>query len=125
VRPPTVLLVDDNAPLRRSMKRILEADGFEVHASATAAEAIETSETFDGPIDALVTDLLLPGMDGFEIGRRLRERRPDLRVIIVTGDVDRAHRDVRASVVDGIVRKPFDAAALIEQVRRAIEQPPG
>jgi DNA-binding response OmpR family regulator len=120
----TVLVVDDNAPLRRSIRRLLEADGFAVLEADRARDAAAVCEAAGRQVDLLIADLLMPGMDGFELGRQLLDSKLVGRFIIVSGDVDRANDDERASTATAIVRKPFDGESLIEVVRAAIAGPP-
>jgi CheY-like chemotaxis protein len=120
----TVLVVDDNAPLRRSIRRLLEAAGYAVLEADQARHAAAVCEAAGRQVDLLVADLLMPGMDGFELGRQLVDSKLVGRFIIVSGDVDRARDDERAATATAIVHKPFDGQNLIDAVRAAIAGPP-
>lgn len=120
----TVLVVDDNAPLRRSIRRLLEAHGYTVLEADRAHDAAAVCVGFERTVDLLIADLFMPGMDGYELGRQLLEKRLAHRFIIISGDVASAHDDERYSTAAGIVRKPFDTATLIDAVRAAIAGPP-
>jgi PAS domain S-box-containing protein len=116
----TVLLVDDDDRVRRATRRLLERLGHRVVAAASGAEALAVTE----PFDLAVVDVTMPEMDGPTTLLRLRERRPGLPGILVTG------RGI-ASDGDVVLPKPFDEAALarvLEQVmgapRRAEPAPP-
>jgi len=124
VPPVTVLVVDDNAPLRRSMRRILEGEGYSVLEAADATEAVSLCEASARPVDLLITDLNMPGIDGFDLGRQFLERRFADRIIVTSGDSDRARDDERAAIAVAILPKPFDASSLTELVRTALDGPP-
>jgi CheY-like chemotaxis protein len=78
-----ILLVDDEAPLRKLMRTILAAGGYEVIEAATSGEALALSELHE--VDLLLTDMRLPGMSGLELATAVVARRPDLAVLFVSG----------------------------------------
>jgi CheY-like chemotaxis protein len=77
-----ILLVDDDASLRSLAQIILEERGHRVLVADGGAQALQIAHGDPGPIDLLVTDLVMPGMDGAELGRRLRALRPEIRVLL-------------------------------------------
>ena len=97
-----MLLVDDDDRVRRATRRLLERLGHRVVAAASGAEALAVTEAFD----LAVVDVTMPEMDGPTTLLRLRERRPGLPGILVTG------RGGIASDSDLVLPKPFDEAAL-------------
>ncbi|HUF70585.1 MAG TPA: response regulator [Longimicrobiales bacterium] len=119
-----MLVVDDNTPLRRSMRRILEGEGYSVLEAMDATEAVALCEASARPVDLLITDLNMPGIDGFDLGRQFLERRFADRIIVVSGDSDRARDDERAAIAVAILPKPFDASSLTGLVRAALDGPP-
>ena len=113
---PTVLVVDDEAPIREVVRRVLEVAGYEVTQAASGLEAIEMLSA-GAPLDLLLADLQMPNLGGEEMARRLRATRPDLKVLYVTGHIDRLMDD-RPVLWDGeaYLDKPFTAQALLEAV---------
>jgi len=112
---PIVLVVDDEPPIREIERRLLEQAGYLVIEASGAAEALAVLH--DGkPIDLLIADLDMPEVSGDEMVRRIRTERPDLKVLYVTGHIDRL-MDARP-LWDGeaFLDKPFSMNGLIEAV---------
>ncbi|HEX7094483.1 MAG TPA: PAS domain S-box protein, partial [Acidimicrobiales bacterium] len=87
-RPATVLLVEDERPLRSVVQHVLEAGGYTVLTAEEGFEGIAVAETYAGTIDLLITDVVLPGLSGRELATRLLHRRPELQVLYVSGYTD-------------------------------------
>jgi CheY-like chemotaxis protein len=113
---PTILVVDDEEQIRQVARRILEAEGYRVTEAGNGLEAIALLEG-DVPLDLLMADLDMPELGGDEMVRRIRATRRDLRVLYVTGHIDRL-MDERPVLWDGeaFLDKPFNAAGLLEAV---------
>ena len=112
---PVVLVVDDEASIREIERRILQQGGYSVIEASSAAEAL--AALHDGkPIDLLIADLDMPEVSGDEMVRRIRTRHPDLKVLYVTGHIDRL-MDTRP-LWDGeaFLDKPFSMNGLVEAV---------
>ena len=111
----TVLVVDDEAPIRAVQRRVLEDDGYCVLEASNGAEGIDLLAG-DAPLDLLIADLDMPVLSGDEMVRCVRLARPDLRVLYVTGHIDRL-MDARP-LWDGeaFLEKPFSGAGLREAV---------
>jgi PAS domain S-box-containing protein len=119
----TVLLVEDEHGVRRLARLSLERHGYTVLEASSGREAIELSDTYDGDIEVLLTDVVMPEISGREVSERLRERRPDLKVLFMSGYNDDAV--VRHGVVNSPVaflQKPFDARTLATKVRDVLGQ---
>ncbi len=114
----TLLLVDDDASVRRLMRRMLGRMGFQVLQAADGEEALRLGEAHPGDIDLLVSDVSMPGMGGVELGRRMLERRPTLRVLLVTG---RAEDDVSLPGAR-ILCKPFRQEELAHALEALLTQ---
>ena len=117
----TVLLVDDEEAVRNVSRRILSRAGFDVRACSGGAEALEAAATMGPGIDAVVTDMMMPGMSGRELIDRLVVVYPQIPIIVITGftaDVDT--RVPMPPQVQKIIEKPFAAADLVGAVRRAV-----
>ncbi len=112
---PTILIVDDDAILRRPLQRALEVSGYAVLAVETGEAALTVlAET---PVDLLVTDRGLPGLDGWELVRRVEARWPGLPVVLITGSPDAEPPNVH---VHATLRKPFGPEELQAVVARAL-----
>lgn len=116
VPQPVVLVVDDEASVRRVARRILEKEGYQVIEATNGAEAV-TLLTDDLAVDLLMADLDMPELTGEEMARQLRAKRPDLKVLYVTGNIDRLFAD-RPVLWEGeaFLDKPFTAEGLLEAV---------
>ena len=115
-----VILVDDEEDIRLATGQTLELEGYEVTAFARGDRALERiGRDFDG---ILVSDIRMPVMDGLALLRAVRERDPELPVILITGhgDVPLAVEAIRAGAYD-FVQKPFDPKRLADAVSRASE----
>jgi PAS domain S-box-containing protein len=118
----TVLLVEDERPLRSVAKRVLESAGYTVIAAEDGFKGIAAATTFADTIDVLVTDIVLPGIDGREIAERLRQRRPRMQVLYVSGYTD--EEIMRRGLLDPdmpLLEKPFSATALVDAVRDLVQ----
>jgi signal transduction histidine kinase len=117
----TVLLVEDDDLVRKAARRILETEGYRVLEAANGAEALGLAESFDGPIDLLLTDVVMPRMNGRDLAFALRGSRPDIKVIYVSGYagglIDSDDPGERRSHL----RKPFSPAALLGKVREQLD----
>jgi len=81
----TILLVEDELPILKLCQLMLEHNGYKVLAAATAAEAIKRAENFSGTIDLLVTDVIMPEMNGSELSKKLLSVRPELKILFMSG----------------------------------------
>ena len=118
----TVLLAEDDPAVRRLAKRVLESVGYTVLLSANGAEARDAAQMHDGRIDLLMTDMIMPGINGAQLAELLRQDHPDLRVLYMSGYTDSAV--VRRGLVDGgsfFLQKPFSAEGLAKKVRDVLD----
>jgi len=120
-RGPTVYVVDDDAPLRRALHRLLRAAGFDVK-TFESAEAFLAARHVSPP-DCLVLDIRLGALSGFDLYDRLRTSGLSAPVIFITGHDDAATRE-QARKIDaaGYIRKPFDETSLISAIEAAISR---
>jgi len=111
---PVVLVADDEAVVREMARRILEGGGYTVIEAVDGAEAVKIFES-GTEIDLLMADLEMPNLDGEEMVRQCRVTHPDLRVLYVSGVIDRL-LDERPILWEGeaFLNKPFTAAGLLE-----------
>ena len=118
----TVLLVEDETMLREFATRILEGAGYTVHAAANADEALQLSDAYDGPIHLLLTDVVMPGVNGRALAEQVCLRRPDVRVLYMSGYTDDAI--VRHGVLEDakhFVGKPYTPTDLRRKVREVLD----
>jgi two-component system, cell cycle sensor histidine kinase and response regulator CckA len=110
----TVLVVEDEEPVRKLAVRVLERQGYRVLSAGNGVEALEQVAACSGRIDVLVSDLVMPEMGGRELAARVRELRPDTAILIMSG----YDEDMAAGGMAGaeFIPKPFTPAALVERV---------
>jgi len=115
-----ILLVDDSGLARRSVRALLEANGFEVAEAEDGMIALE--RYFADRPDLVLLDLVMKGMYGLDVLARLRELDPGARVIVISADIQTSSQ---AMVLDAGARtflnKPVDQAELLGAIRRALE----
>ncbi len=104
---PTVLLVDDDATVREIVHDVLTDAGYAVIVAAAGPEALALARGYDGPIDLLLTDVIMPGMDGAEVAARFRELRPRSRVLFMSGYAEDVLRSVGNGALSPFLPKPF------------------
>jgi CheY-like chemotaxis protein len=119
--PATILLVEDDENVRDFATAVLGADGYVVITASTGAEAIGLANRHAGVIDLIVTDVVMPGMNGRELTDRLKSTRPGMKVLFISGYT--ADVIVRRGVSDdavGFLAKPFSKAILAAKVRKVL-----
>ena len=115
----TIALIDDDAPVRKALARVLRSAGFGVMTFASAEEFL--AHPPGATPDCLVLDVNLTGMSGVELSRTLRERGVVLSIVFITaGDDARTQETLTRAGVHTWLRKPIARSTLIETVRRAI-----
>jgi two-component system, cell cycle sensor histidine kinase and response regulator CckA len=122
----TILLVEDEPGVRRLARQILERTGYCVIEAAHGMHGLEVARQHDGPIDALVTDVVMPELGGRELADRLRELRPNIKVLFMSGYTDDdMFRHGRLDARTAFLPKPFSPSALLAAVRAALDAPTG
>lgn len=118
---PIVAVVDDDASVRRALKRLLESAEFRVATYASAAEFLD-GEASAGPA-CLILDIHLGGMSGLELLSRLRQSGQSVPVLVITAHDDAQTREAAAQAgCTAYFRKPLDAKALLEEVVTATKR---
>ncbi len=119
----TLLIVEDDPGVRRVASRVLEERGYDVKVAQDGQAALTLSRAYEGDIDLLVTDLVMPGMPGRELASRLLDERPTLRVLYMSGYTDDVI--VRHAVLERgspYLQKPFTPNTLATKVREALDR---
>jgi two-component system cell cycle sensor histidine kinase/response regulator CckA len=118
----TVLLVEDESAVLRLSKIVLERFGYTVLTAGTPSEAIHLFQTHEGRVHLLVTDVVMPEMNGRELAARLRETRPELKTLFVSGYSASALAP-RGVLDEGVhfLQKPFSLEDLASSVREALD----
>jgi len=118
-----LLLVEDDAAIRRVASRVLSRLGYTVLQAGSGREALELLEAQSAPVDLVITDVIMPEMSGRELAEALRERAPNTRVLFTSGYTDDAvlrHGIQRAEVA--FLRKPYTPIKLALKIREQLEQ---
>lgn len=114
----SVLLVDDEEQFLDALSQRLEARGLKVNAVTSGEDAV--NQVVDQNFDAIVVDLAMPGIDGIETLKRIKEKRPDLEIIMLTG-----HATVKSGIeamklgADDFLEKPVELNVLLEKIGEA------
>jgi two-component system cell cycle sensor histidine kinase/response regulator CckA len=120
----TVLLVEDDPPLRTAVQRMLAAQGYTVLPARSGDEAAELARTHGPNIALLVTDVVMPQMSGPDVARSVREHAPEIKVLFMSGYTD--HAVLANGVLTpnvNFVQKPFSPQTLAKKVREALDAP--
>jgi PAS domain S-box-containing protein len=120
--PETVLVVEDETGIRALVRKILERQGYRVLDAPQADVAIKLCEEFHGPIQLVITDVIMPEMGGREMVEKLTQIRPGIKVLYVSGYTD--DPEVHAAHVSqgsAFLQKPFTLGALLDKVREVLE----
>lgn len=116
----TVLIVDDESSIRRLMASAVAREGYEVLEADSGERALRVAESHHGPIHLLITDVRMPGIDGWELAARLVEQRPDLPVIYVSGHCVQPARPM-AGAQAAFLAKPFTMRQLLAAIERMLD----
>ena len=119
----TILLVEDDQQLRELAGRVLTGCGYQVLVADSAAEGITRCESHDGKIHLLLTDVVMPGSGGREVAKQVMARRPDVKVLYMSGYTTNAI--VHHGVLDAgiaFLQKPFTPASLAAKIREVLDQ---
>jgi CheY-like chemotaxis protein len=120
----TILLVEDDPSVRELSRLILERRGYEMLVAADPIEALAIVEGHPEPIHLLVSDVVMPSLSGPELARRVRELRPGLRTLFLSGYTEELVGAKGAlKGVDGFLSKPFTPDALARKVRELVDGP--
>jgi DNA-binding response OmpR family regulator len=125
-RSATILLVEDDAPVRELVRMMLTKKGYDVLCASDGEQALTMAGGHRGKIELLVTDVVLPGLNGREVAEQLRATRPDVTVLYMSGYTDDAI--LRRGVLtqrSSLIQKPFSAGELTNRVSELLAVPSG
>jgi PAS domain S-box-containing protein len=120
----TVLVVEDQVEVRRLASRVLTGQGYRVLDAGEAYEALSICARYPDPIHLTVTDVILPGMTGLDLARRLKQVRPEMKILYMSGYTDNVVVTQNA-IENGrnYLQKPFTPEALLNRVRELLGEP--
>ncbi len=118
----TILLVEDDPPIRDLMRRMLEAHGYNVLEASCGHEAKALAEAQSAPIHLLLTDVAMPGMNGFDLVDMVIGHHPETKVLFITAHAD--HVAVRGGLKEArrpFLLKPYTQVDLAQKIRKVLE----
>ena len=118
----TILLVEDDPAVRTLTANWLSRCGYAVHDAPTAEDALRLGERADLSIDLLLTDVVMPTLDGPALAERLRVRRPGLKVVFMSGYPDAVARSLAFSGAEAFLQKPFTISGLVQRIREVLDR---
>ena len=118
----TILVVEDEDAIREVTRRILTRNGYTVLAAMGGTRAVELADEHDGPIELLLTDVIMPKMQGKAVAEEVSRRRHGIRVLFMSGFAQPIlGPEATRGATFRLVEKPFDEATLLRQVREALD----
>jgi len=113
----TVLVVEDEAGVRKLIQNILRSRGYHVLEANDGREALRIAQQYEGRIDLLLTDVIMPEMGGVELAERFSELRPGTAILHMSGYADRA---IRPEIMERTLQKPFTPSTLLRRIRESL-----
>jgi CheY-like chemotaxis protein len=121
----TILVVDDEPSVLALARTILWRAGFDVLEASNPSEALNIAASHPTPVRVLLTDVLMPGMNGFELAEKVKTGRPDIAVLYMSGFTDTVLLESTGRSLSGLplIRKPFTAHRLVSTISEMLESP--
>lgn len=120
-KPARILLVEDEASVRELLRHALTRRGYQVETGCTGDEGMALCESIDPP-DLLITDLILPGATGPAIAERLRQRAPQVKVLLMSGYAEHPLLDAAHAAGEPCLVKPFELSAFSQAVQQLLAE---
>jgi two-component system, cell cycle sensor histidine kinase and response regulator CckA len=120
----TILLVEDQHDVRRLMAEMLEKQGYRVLKAANGKEAAAACNKYEKEIDLLITDVIMPGINGPALAKKLTMLKPGMRILYVSGYT--SNIIIHQGFLDpdvAFLQKPFSSSTLVAKVREVLSQP--
>ena len=117
----TILLVEDEDVVRELTRRVLERQGYTVMACADGPAAVAVAAAEERQIDLLLTDVVMPGMRGYEVAKHVSASRPEIRILFMSGYAEETLGERPALSEHALIEKPFAVDALTRRVREALD----
>jgi PAS domain S-box-containing protein len=123
----TILLVEDDEVVRRSLDTTLSLRGYEILVAASASEALKLSLAHAGEIQLLLTDLVMPSLNGVELALKIQQVRPEIKVLFMSGygnDPRRSGIQLEGTLdlASNFIKKPFTPALLVEKIEELLKK---
>jgi two-component system, cell cycle sensor histidine kinase and response regulator CckA len=115
----TILVVEDDDVLRQLISLVLQGSGFAVLEAGAGFPALALSRAHERPIDLLITDIVLPGVDGEKLAERVQRERPSTKVLFISGHAAEIAPRLGAG---NFLQKPFTPTAFLDAVKRLLAQ---
>jgi two-component system cell cycle sensor histidine kinase/response regulator CckA len=119
----SVLVLDDETAVRRFAVRVLQRDGYVVAEASDGMEALQLVRTDGFSVEVVVSDIVMPRLNGVELTHALSESHPNLPVILMSGYATTALSELGIAAPCSILTKPFPAERLLAEVQRCIRRP--
>jgi two-component system, cell cycle sensor histidine kinase and response regulator CckA len=119
----TILLVEDEPSVRRLVSQMLQLTGYTVLEAANGPEALGLMDHVGQPVDLLLTDVVMPPMNGGTLAQRLSRRHPKMRVLFTSGYMDDVVVQEIVAMGAQFLPKPFTPDALTQKVRQVLDEP--
>jgi PAS domain S-box-containing protein len=116
----TILLVDDEEMLLNAAAECLTQNGYQVISTTSPIEALEILKNQD--ISVLVSDVIMPNMDGYELADQAKEIKPELKILLVSGFTNRTDEQKAHALYKSVLNKPYKLKTLLERVRNTLDQ---
>jgi DNA-binding response OmpR family regulator len=115
----SILLADDDLALRKVLAEVLREEGYHVILAADGKSALSVARKHEGPIDLLITDVMMPRLDGFDLQEKIQLERSGIRILVMSGALD---EEITGEDFP-LLRKPFRPEEFLEKVRQVLDAP--
>lgn len=117
----SILVADDNPELRKMLSEMLRQEGYEVLTARDGNNALNIARKHEGKIDLLITDVMMPKVDGFDLREKILRERSDLKILVMSGNLD----PEIAGEDFPLIRKPFKREDLMLKIKSILDKPAG